>query len=360
MQSNWKLINIFGIDIELHISFILFILLFVFLDTSFLIILLLLFTSITLHELSHALVAKYNGIKVKKIVLLPIGGMAAMDEAQLKPYAEFKMAIAGPLFNYVLCIAIALIVQGFNLPFLTTWADWNLVLEGSMAVPLSTLIISSTFWLNWLLGTFNLFLPAIPLDGGRVFRSALAMVTDYVTATRIATTVSTVITFFLFLYALITFNIILLIISVFVYFGAVSELEYALSNKLLSHFPLSKIVRKNYLVLPPSTKLDEALAAMIASHTLVIFTKIGKEVELVSLYDINRVPKSKWKATTLKPIARKLRAVKLTDPLPKVLRSMEKSQVEALPVKDKAKLVGVIFRDDINHVFEILKVSNAR
>lgn len=359
MQYNWKLFSIFGIDLELHISFILFILLFVFLDVKFLFVLLLLFASITLHEFSHALVARYNGIRVKRIVLLPIGGMAAMDEKQLKPYPEFKMAIAGPLFNYLLCATIALAVQGFNLPFLISWADWNLVLEGSLAVPLSTLLVSSTFWLNWVLGTFNLFLPAIPLDGGRVFRSAIALVTDYVTATRIATTVSTVITFFLFLYALVTFNIILLIISVFVYFAAVSELDYALSNKLLSHFPLSKLVRKNYLVLPPSTKLDEAIAEMIASRTLVIFTKMGKELELVSLYDITHVPKSKWKTTSLKPVARKLKPAKLGDSLPSVLRSMTKKGVEALPVMGRGKLEGVVFRDDIQRVFEILKVSNA-
>ncbi len=358
MQSNWKLFSIFGIDIELHITFILFILLFVFLDVDFLLILLLLFTSITLHELSHSLVAKHNGIKVKRIVLLPIGGMAAMDEAQLKPYPEFKMAIAGPLFNYVLCIAIALAVQALNLPFMVSWSDWNLVLEGTLSVPLATLLVSSTFWLNWLLGTFNLFLPAIPLDGGRVFRSALAMVTDYVNATRIATTVSTVISLFLFLYSLITFNIILLIIAVFVYFGAVSELDYALSNKLLAHFPLSKLIRKRYLVLPPETKLDTALAEMIASHTLVIFTKTGKSMELVSLYDIRRVPKSKWKATPLSSIARKLRPVRPSDPIPKVLRLMAKSGVEALPVRGKRGLAGVIFRDDISHVFEVLKMSN--
>ena len=358
MQSNWKIFSIFGIDIELHISFILFILLFVFLDVKFLLVLLLLFTSILLHELSHSLVAKYNGIKVRKIVLLPIGGMAAMDETPMKPYSEFKMAIAGPLFNYLLCVAIALVVQGFGLNLLASWSDWNLMLNGSLSVPIATLIVSSTFWLNWILGTFNLFLPAIPLDGGRVFRSALAMVTDYVTATRIATTVSTVITFFLFLYALLTFNIILLIISVFVYFSAVSELDYALSNRLLAHFPLSKLVRKNYLVLPISTKLDEAIATMISSHTLVIFTKMDREMELVSLYDIKRIPKSKWKTTSLKPAAHKLRPIGIGEPLPSILRAMNKKGVEALPVKDNGKLVGVVFRDDINQTFEILKVSS--
>jgi len=86
MKSAYKLLSVLGIDIELHISFILFLILFIFLDPKFLFMLIVLFASITLHELSHSLIGRYNGIKVKKIVLLPIGGMAAMEEKKLKPW----------------------------------------------------------------------------------------------------------------------------------------------------------------------------------------------------------------------------------------------------------------------------------
>ncbi|MFC2175071.1 site-2 protease family protein [archaeon] len=358
MKSNFKIFNVMGIDVELHISFILFVLLFLLLDWSFLIILFVLFASITLHELSHSIIGKLHGINVKKIVLLPIGGMAAMDEVQLKPYSEFKMSIAGPLLNFSLCTLIALAAQLFGLPFLMGWADWNAAMGGSIAVPLATMLFSSAFWLNWLLGSFNLFVPAIPLDGGRVFRSALALVTDYVNATRIATTVSTVITFFLFLYALFTYNIILLVISIFVYLGAVSELEYALSNKLLAHFPLQRIVRANYLVLKPATKLDKAIEEMIKSRSLVAFTTIGRHMELVSLYDIRHVPKSKWKTTSLKAIANRVRAAEIGDSVTVVMHSMMRNGLEAMPVISEEEIVGVVFRDDIDRVFEILKVSN--
>ena len=358
MKSNFKIFNVMGIDVELHLSFILFVLLFLILDISFLVILLVLFASITLHELSHSIIGKFNGINVKKIVLLPIGGMASMDEMQLKPYSEFKMAIAGPLFNFSLCALLALATQLFALPFLLTMADWNAAVSGAITVPTIALVFSSAFWLNWLLGSFNLFVPAIPLDGGRVFRSALALVTDYVNATRIATTVSTVITFFMFIYALFTYNIIMLVISVFVYLGAVSELEYALSNKLLAHFPLKRIVRANYLVLKPNTKLDKAIEEMISSRSLVAFTTIGKQMELVSLYDIRHVPKSKWKSTTLKAIANRVRAAEIGDSVTAVMHSMMRNGLEAMPVISDEEIVGVVFRDDIDRVFEILKVSN--
>ncbi len=359
MKTNFKLLNIFGIDIELHMSFILFVLLFIVVDWSFIPILAVLFASITLHELSHSLVGKANGIKVKKIVLLPIGGMAAMDEVQLKPYSEFKMSIAGPLFNFSICAVLAVITYLFGLPYLLAWPNWNLAISGELVVGLGTLMFSSAFWLNWLLGTFNLFVPAIPLDGGRVFRSALALVMDYVNATRIATIVSTVITFMMFIYSLFTYNIILLIISIFVYLGAVSELEYALSNKLLAHFPVSRLVRKNYLVLSPRKRLDKTLEEMIASRSLVVFTNVGKQLAVLSLYDIRHVPKSKWKTTTVSSIAKKVNPIEVSYPLTSVLHLMMKTGLEAIPVVKNKKIIGVIFKDDINHLFEILKVSNA-
>ena len=360
MRSTWKLLKIFGVSIELHISFIIFMLLFLLFDWTFLLVLLVLFASITLHELSHALIAKMSGITVKKIVLLPIGGMAAMDETIIKPYSEFKMAIAGPLFNYTLCALVLIVLHLTGWQLMLNWADWNAVIEGTISVPLSMLIVSSAFWLNWLLGSFNLFVPAIPLDGGRVFRSALALFMDYVNATRIATTVSTVITIFLFIYALLTFNILLVVISAFVYLGAVSELEYALSNKLLAHFPLSKLVRQNYIIMSPRKHLDKALEEMIASRSLVVFTRTSEDhVEQVSLYDIRHVPKAKWKKTTIGEVARKVTPVDINDPLTPVMRSMARRGLEAVPIVKKGEITGVVFRDDIDRVFEILKVSNA-
>jgi len=358
MQTNFRIARIAGISIELHISFLLFVLLFVILDWRLIPMLLILFASITLHELAHSLVGKLNGIHVKRIMLLPIGGMASMDEVQIKPYPEFKMSIAGPLFNYLVCALIALCVQLLGLPFLS-WADWNAAISGELAASLAAVTLSSAFWLNWLLGTFNLFIPAIPLDGGRVFRSALAMVTDYISATRIATTVSTVITFMLFIYALLTFNIIMLFIAVFVYLGANAEMEFALSNKLLQHFPLSRLVRRNYLTLPPSTKLDKALEKMIGSRSLTAFTKAGPRLALASLYDIRHVPREKWAKTTLKSIARSVGQVDAHAPLTRVLQAMMQGGIEAVPVIENGKIIGVVFRDDIDRVFEILKVSSA-
>jgi Zn-dependent protease/CBS domain-containing protein len=366
LRSSWRLLSIGGIDVDLHVSFVLFILLFVLFDPRLVPVLAILFASITAHELTHSFVAKRFGIDVRKIILLPIGGMAVMEESRLKPVNEFSMAVAGPFFNIII---VYLLVAGLSLsgaqtggaPLLYDFASWNLALEGAIKIPYAALLFSSAVWLNILLAVFNLFVPAIPLDGGRAFRAFLAIaMKDYVKATRVAANVSTVLTFLLFIWAVLSFNIILLLISIFIYFGASAELEYALSSKLLSHLPVGRLARQNFLVVRPGETLSNVLSDMISSRSLVAFVRSNGGFRTASLYDIRHVPKARWSRTPIGAVAVELRPVAADLPVSDVLREMGRAGSDALPVVDaQGRLVGVVFRDDVSSVFEILKVMRA-
>jgi len=357
MRGSWKLFTVFDIDIELHISFLLLLPLVLFFDWTFMLILFVLFTSIVAHELTHSLMAKREGVEVKKIVLLPIGGMAVMSETKLSAFDEFRMAIAGPLFNFAFCLVIALAVYALGIPILGL-DGWNLAIENPVGISLITLFVSSYFWLNWLLGVFNLFIPAIPLDGGRVFRSMLAMGMKYVDATRVATRVSRIVTIFLFLFAFFTYNIILMVISVFIWLGSAAEMEFALSDALLAGVPLNNVLRTNYLLVDDDLTIDMVVADMITSRSLVALIEMDGHIGTTSLYDIRHVPKSKWKTTKIGRVSRKLKPIGAKHSIMDALKRMNKEQVDALPVTYKRKLKGVVFRDDILKVFEILKVVN--
>ena len=77
---------------------------------------LLLFVSVLLHELSHSLVAKAKKIEVETITLFFFGGVAGINDEDLKPGAEFLMSIAGPLFSLVLAALFYLIhLQSSNI-----------------------------------------------------------------------------------------------------------------------------------------------------------------------------------------------------------------------------------------------------
>lgn len=132
-----------------------------------------LFTCVTLHELGHAAAARRFGVRVPRIVLLPIGGMAEMDSIPRRPRHEIIIALAGPAVNYVLIAVLMIFVR-----FPSNWGA--LYLPFSVPELLRYLVI-----VNVIMGVFNL-LPAFPMDGGRVLRAWLATRTSYLRATRIA------------------------------------------------------------------------------------------------------------------------------------------------------------------------------
>src|SRR5690242_19429734 len=130
------------------------------------------FVSVLAHELSHALVGRANGIRVKRITLFVFGGMAQMEQEPGRWPAELWMAIVGPITSLVIGIACVLAAGA------ATLASDVPDLERFLASldPGRTLLL----WLgqiNIVLALFNL-VPAFPLDGGRVLRAVLWGATD--------------------------------------------------------------------------------------------------------------------------------------------------------------------------------------
>src|SRR3989338_5529322 len=105
MKGSIRLFRIFDISINIHITFFLLLLLFLSNGIRWLFLIIGIFCFVTIHELCHSLVAKRFGINVRKITLLPIGGVASMTKMPDKPSQEFLISIAGPLF-YISVILI--------------------------------------------------------------------------------------------------------------------------------------------------------------------------------------------------------------------------------------------------------------
>lgn len=116
MKYSIKIASLWGIPIELHITFILLMLgvlaltVLNYLNWYSFALVLFLFVFVVLHELSHSLVARRFNIKVRKIVLYPIGGVSEIDEIPENPRIEWRVALAGPLASFVIG-AVLLIVN---------------------------------------------------------------------------------------------------------------------------------------------------------------------------------------------------------------------------------------------------------
>jgi len=126
--------------------------------------------SIVVHEFAHSVVARRFGIPMRGITLFIFGGVAEMGDEPPSAKSEFLMAIAGPLTSFAVAGCSYLAAQALSA-------------AGAVAI---APVFAYLAWINGLLGLFNL-VPAYPLDGGRVLRSAIwAKKHDIVAATRIA------------------------------------------------------------------------------------------------------------------------------------------------------------------------------
>ena len=213
MKGSVRLFKVFGISINIHITFLLLILLVLPGGIKWVVIVFAIFFFVTLHELCHSLAAKYFGIKVREITLLPIGGVASMSKIPEKPIQEFFISIAGPLSNILIIILFFFPMRYILGPE---------VLFHPMSTATWPLVFSYIYWINLMLAGFNM-LPAFPMDGGRVLRALLATKLGYQRATRIAVRFGHLFALVFAYFGIIQFNLILIAIAIFIYTAASSE-----------------------------------------------------------------------------------------------------------------------------------------
>jgi Zn-dependent protease len=142
-----------------------------------------LFVSVLLHEIAHAVAAVRVGGHADQIVLWPLGGLAA-PQVPREPQLELIVALAGPVVNLLICSMVVPLILSRDHELVGLWHPLDphgLRTGGSLVVALKL-----TFWVNWLLVLINM-IPAFPLDGGRILRSLLRRWLDYRTAGQVVT-----------------------------------------------------------------------------------------------------------------------------------------------------------------------------
>jgi len=171
MFKSWRLGTILGFPVELNLSFLLLLalVLLAFGGLPGVFLVLLVFGSVLLHELGHAVVARKLGVHVAGIELSFFGGAAKMVQLPRTATHELLIAAAGP--------AVSLVLGGLGLGLATITHSWLFAWLG---------------WTNLIIAAFNL-IPALPMDGGRILRAALTRKMDFVSATDAAVMVARVV-----------------------------------------------------------------------------------------------------------------------------------------------------------------------
>lgn len=348
-EQSYKIGKIFGIDIELHWTFIMLILLTLLLSTYVFILMVLLFVCVLIHELLHSIVSLRNNVNVRKIILLPMGGASIIDPMEMDPKVEFNISIAGPLMSLLLGS-----VFGFFVAF-------------SPPGPL-TQVLQFLFQINILLGVFNL-LPAFPTDGGRVFRSYLERRYNAYKATMITITAGKYV-MALFLIGTLVFVMLItaplyykefvflwnIIIVFFLYGGAQAEKELAEVRKEAKGVSVKDVVSKHFSFVPPERKVRELYGIVKRTKMHLLLTKVGSDYAYLDLLRKERL----GSATFAKDIATKIPTIGLDTNVVDALEVMEANDSGIAAVTSRSRLVGIITLSHLRSFLSLHVISKKR
>ena len=366
-MSGFKLFTIRGIEVKMHITFPL-ILVWAAVQFGFLnpsgfslsgaafgvVITLLLFMCVVIHELSHSLTAVRMGFPVRDIVLLPLGGVSQIERMPERPAQEFLMAVAGPLSNVV--IAGVLIVAGLFLPMDLGSGLRKMLMNPTRLGWADTL--PYLIFTNLGLAVFNL-LPAFPMDGGRVLRSLLATVMPHTRATAVAVSIGQGLAWLLGLVGLLTSNLVWILVAIFVYSGASQEGRLLQLKNALQGLRVRQAFSRHTQILSPGEPISHAADLTLESFQSDFAVCDGERiVGLLTHTDVIRALKQRQPETPVREVMQtEFPTAGLNDELFEIQRQMTEASLDALPVIEKGYFLGLLTRRDLTEVYQLLSVN---
>lgn len=367
---NWSLnlLKVKGINIKVHLTFVL-ILIWAAYRWSIstgegvqgaifgIVATLLLFFSVTLHELGHSLQAIKFGVRVRDITLMPMGGLAQMDEIPEEPNKELRIALAGPLVNFgiaALLIGIGALLDARALLSLNElYASLGRVSWSGLLAYLTSA--------NLMLGFFNL-IPAFPMDGGRILRALLAKKMNHAKATQIAAQIGQGLALLMGLWGFMSGSWTLVLIAIFVWMGAGQESQGAQVKHTLGETTVGQAMTRSPHVLRVNDSLSKAVELTLTtsqSDFPVLEWGSNRVAGFISELDLLRGLQSLGANAAAREVMRTRIAFASPDePLHAAQQKMLTSRTRALPVLNGGgELIGLLTADDINEAYRLMAVS---
>jgi Zn-dependent protease len=302
------------------------------------------FASIIFHELCHSIVARHYGLPIRNITLFLLGGVAEITEEPKTPKIEFMVAIAGPVASLVLGFAfygISLGAAGIGIsPFLTG-------------------IINYLAIINWILAAFNM-LPAFPLDGGRIFRSALWKYRgDLRWATNIASQTGSLFGILLMIFGLLdmfTGNLIggiwYFIIGLFMKSAAQMSYQQLMIKQKLEGKTVASLMLINPVTVSPDISVRELVENYIYRHHFKMYPVVEGDrlIGCVHMNKVKEIDRAKWEEHKVRELAMDCSGDNTISPQEDVtdaMTLMNKTGNSRLMVVEKGELRGIIAQKDI-------------
>ncbi|MEW6249023.1 MAG: site-2 protease family protein [Planctomycetota bacterium] len=303
-----------------------------------------LFASIVVHEFAHAAAAQRHGLSMKGITLFLFGGVAEMSEEPPSPKAEFQVAVAGPVASVLIGGAL------LGLAALGASFGWHAAVLA---------VLSWLGLINLVLVVFNI-LPAFPLDGGRVLRSALWYWKGSLRwATRVAAAIGggfgillVVLGVFSFIAGNFLGGLWLVLIGVFLRGAAQMSYSQLLLRRALEGEPVARFVTHGPITVSPNTTVADLVENYIYRHHHRMFPVAddGRLVGCVSARQIKDIPRAVWNTTRVADILSPCSSDNTIRPdtdAVEALRKMQHAGATRLIVVEGGNLVGMLTMKDL-------------
>ena len=360
MKMSFKIGSIYNIPIKIHFTFIFILALFTYVlsvetvsilgfkigfgDYSFLLVYkillgvlasIILFACVSFHELGHSILTKKYGFSIRNITLFVFGGSSKTEEMPRDPKKEMKIAIIGPTVSISLGLAFYA-ASIFVTPFTNVFAG-NILYS----------LFSTLSFYNLILAGFNL-IPAFPIDGGRILRSGLALKMDYQKATKTASAIGKGLAIGLGIFG-IFFNLWLVLIAIFIYFGAYQEEKTAEISDALKGVNIEELMETDIKSVTSNHTLDELYESMKNEKSLVVpVVEDEKFVGIATINQLQSINQKYWPEVHVNQVMNKnVNAVNPDADAFSVFKKLMRKNIDRMFVKKDGKLLGMISQQDL-------------
>jgi Zn-dependent protease len=357
MRWSYRIGQIAGTDIKVHVTFLLIVALWAFRGyetggpsgaLAGALALLVLFACVLLHEFGHILMARRFGVRTPDVILLPIGGVARLERIPDEPKQELLIALAGPAVTLAIVVFLYIILE-------LTGSSISLDRVSPYQPSIPLFIFMNTYLL-----LFNL-IPAFPMDGGRVLRALLSSKLGLVRGTRIAATLGQMFALAGGLYGIVGNEPILILIAFFVFLGANAEAQAVETRVAGEGLRVGQMMVTNFRTIPVHATLNQAAELLLSGEQreFPVVDNLGRTEGILTRDNLIQGLSQRGASST---VAESMTTgVPLVSPMlgfQEALDRLRSSRLPALPVVDGGgALVGLLTLDNIT---DLILVRRAR
>ena len=331
-----------GVELRVHVFFPLLVLVFMGISgpqwPRGIVLFMLLVAAIITRETARLLVAAVLDLRLRAVLLLPIGGLFAYANPESQENAnsgsgQLALSLAGPVANLASALVVAAIIQGSS--GAVSLMHYPVLTAASM--------LRSMVWMQALLGALHL-LPAYPLDCGRIIRSIFARTHGYGPAGRAAAGIGQGLAFLLMLSYMPLRDPWLFLAGLFIMVGAQIEDQGVFFQSVVDTVRMREVMLTDFATLSPSDTLSDALVRCV--HSLQEDFPVVRGPQLVGIVSRQRIVdalRDEGNGYVQSVMSRAFQVARPEDTLGTTIRRLTAGHgLGLIPITDSGRVVGVV------------------